>query len=94
MIYARATLYKVDEEKLKGFIDYLYIFAKKVCIQNTNLSFEYGLENKGDVYVIERWSTEEEYKKFIAEKEFKTELATLSKMAKNVHILYQMTTKR
>ncbi|TNK89981.1 antibiotic biosynthesis monooxygenase, partial [Mycoplasmopsis pullorum] len=29
MIYVRATLYTINPEKIKGFIDYLHIFVKK-----------------------------------------------------------------
>lgn len=46
MIFIKATLYKVASEKIKGFIDYLYVFVKKAQIQELNLSFEYAITKK------------------------------------------------
>ncbi|SYV97029.1 Uncharacterised protein, partial [Mycoplasmopsis edwardii] len=55
MIYSKSFKYIINPEKLKGFIDYLYIFTQKVRMQETNLSFEYGLEGKDKIVILQRW---------------------------------------
>lgn len=87
MIFAKATLYVVNEEKLKGFIDYLYVLTKKTRMLSNNLSFEYGFVNK-NVVLIERWTSQKDYLSHIKTDEFSKELSTLEKMSKHINILY------
>ncbi|SJZ55776.1 putative quinol monooxygenase [Mycoplasmopsis verecunda] len=90
MIYAKATRYIINPEKMKGFIDYLYILTKKTRMKEENLSFEYGLESEDKVLVIERWSSKATYESFIKIEEFKKEFATIRKMSKNVVNIYEI----
>ncbi|VEU76507.1 antibiotic biosynthesis monooxygenase [Mycoplasmopsis columboralis] len=91
MIFAKASLYQVNEEKLKGFIDYLYVLTKKTRMLANNLSFEYGFNGK-EVILIERWTNASDYENHIKTEEYSKELSTLAKMSKNVTVLYQMET--
>ncbi|MBN4083240.1 antibiotic biosynthesis monooxygenase [Mycoplasma sp. CSL10137] len=90
MIYAQATIYTIDPEKLKGFIDYLYVFTQKTRMKEKNLSYEYGLMTEEKILVIQRWSTKQDYEDFINIEEFAKELKMLKKMSKNVKNLYQI----
>ncbi|MEE3928023.1 antibiotic biosynthesis monooxygenase [Mycoplasmopsis ciconiae] len=92
MIYTKATKYKVKDEKMKGFVDYLYVFVKKARMETQNLSFEYGLNDHDEVVVIQRWSSIQDEIDFANKPEFKKELETLEKMAKEVTTLYSFTT--
>ncbi|UUM20007.1 MULTISPECIES: putative quinol monooxygenase [unclassified Mycoplasma] len=91
MIFAKATLYQVKEEKLKGFIDYIYILTKKTRMLSNNLSFEYGFNGK-DIILFERWTSSQEYQNHIKTAEYSKELSSLEKMSKDVVVLYQMDT--
>ncbi|QNM93582.1 antibiotic biosynthesis monooxygenase [Mycoplasma sp. Pen4] len=90
MIFAKATRYTINPEKLKGFIDYLYIFTKKARMKEENLSFEYALEAPDKILVLERWSTKLDYTNFINEEEFTKEIKTIEKMSKTVQSLYEV----
>ncbi|QGZ97313.1 antibiotic biosynthesis monooxygenase [Mycoplasma sp. NEAQ87857] len=92
MIFAKATLYVINPEKIKPFVDYLYVLTKKIRMVETNLSFEYGLRETGEIVVLERWSTRDVYNQFMTNKEFADEFETLSKMAKKSINLYEMDT--
>ncbi|WBP84254.1 antibiotic biosynthesis monooxygenase [Mycoplasmopsis edwardii] len=94
MIYSKSFKYIINPEKLKGFIDYLYIFTQKVRMQETNLSFEYGLEGKDKIVILQRWSTRNDYEQFIKQPEFDNELKTLEKMAKKTEILFDLDLER
>ncbi|MGZ9755520.1 antibiotic biosynthesis monooxygenase [Mycoplasma sp. 394] len=94
MIYTKATQYIINPEKMKGFIDYLYVFTQKTRMQETNLSFEYGIQADDKILVIERWSNFNEFDKFIKNPEFAKELQTLSKMSKAVNVIYQLSINR
>ncbi|WP_025755627.1 putative quinol monooxygenase [Mycoplasmopsis cricetuli] len=91
MIFAKATRYQINEEKLKGFIDYLYVLTKKTRMLTNNLSFEYGFDNK-DIVIIERWTSDQDYEKHIKTDEYSKEFATLQKMSIKVTVLYQINT--
>ncbi|QDF64771.1 antibiotic biosynthesis monooxygenase [Mycoplasma nasistruthionis] len=90
MIFAKATKYTINPEKLKVFIDYLFVLTKKTRVQEFNLSFEYALETNDKILILERWSTKEAYKNFIHLNEFKKELKTLEKMSKHTEVLYEV----
>ncbi|UWV77353.1 antibiotic biosynthesis monooxygenase [Mycoplasmopsis cynos] len=79
MIYSRSFKYIINPEKIKGFIDYLYVFTQKARMFETNLSFEYGLEGKDKIIVLQRWSTRQSYQDFINIPEFDKEIKTLEK---------------
>ncbi|MEA4134461.1 antibiotic biosynthesis monooxygenase [Mycoplasma sp. 2045] len=90
MIFAKASRYVINPEKLKGFIDYLFILTKKTRMKEENLSFEYSVDPEGVVIVLERWSTRLDYEKFMQLEEFKQEFKTLNKMCKLVNTLYDV----
>ncbi|AWX70069.1 antibiotic biosynthesis monooxygenase [Mycoplasmopsis anatis] len=94
MIYSKATKYIVKEEKLKGFVDYLYVFVKRARMETQNLSFEYGLNLSKEIIVLERWSSQKDSDFFEKKEEIKKELDTLSKMATKTEILYSLDTIR
>ncbi|ATO30811.1 antibiotic biosynthesis monooxygenase [Mycoplasmopsis bovirhinis] len=94
MIYTKATRYIINPEKTKIFVDYLYILTQKVRKLEKNLSFEYGLESRDKIVLIQRWSTTEDYESFETNEEFKKELATLSKMSHKVIELFDLTITR
>lgn len=94
MIYSKATKYIVKEEKLKGFVDYLYVFVKRARMETQNLSFEYGLNLSKEIIVLERWSSQKDLDFFEKKEEIKKELDTLSKMATKTEILYSLDTIR
>ncbi|UUD35943.1 antibiotic biosynthesis monooxygenase [Mycoplasmopsis citelli] len=91
MIFAKATLYQVKEEKLKGFVDYMFILTKKTRMLSNNLSFEYGFNGK-DIILFERWTSLQEYENHIKTQEYSKELSTLKKMSRGVVVLYSMDT--
>ncbi|MFV8473836.1 antibiotic biosynthesis monooxygenase family protein [Mycoplasma sp. SK341A] len=90
MIFAKATRYIINPEKMKGFIDYLYILTKKTRMKEENLSFEYGLEAEDKVLVIERWSSKQSFEAFNQLEEFKKEFGTIRKMSKTVQNIYEI----
>ncbi|MFV8475665.1 antibiotic biosynthesis monooxygenase family protein [Mycoplasma sp. VS424B] len=90
MIFAKATRYIINPEKMKGFIDYLYILTKKTRMKEENLSFEYGLEAEDKVLVIERWSSKQSFEAFNQLDEFKKEFGTIRKMSKTVQNVYEI----
>ncbi|MFV8401205.1 MULTISPECIES: antibiotic biosynthesis monooxygenase family protein [unclassified Mycoplasma] len=90
MIFAKATRYIINPEKMKGFIDYLYILTKKTRMKEENLSFEYGLEAEDKVLVIERWSSKQSFEAFNQLEEFKKEFGTIRKMSKTVQNVYEI----
>ncbi|WLP85820.1 antibiotic biosynthesis monooxygenase [Mycoplasma seminis] len=90
MIFAKATRYIINPEKMKGFIDYLYILTKKTRMKEENLSFEYGLEAEDKVLIVERWSTKESYESFHKLEEFQREFNTIKKMSKIVQNVYEI----
>ncbi|MHA3785952.1 antibiotic biosynthesis monooxygenase family protein [Mycoplasma sp. Z244C] len=90
MIFAKATRYIINPEKMKGFIDYLYILTKKTRMKEENLSFEYGLEAEDKVLVIERWSSKQSFEQFNQLEEFKKEFGTIKKMSKTVQTVYEL----
>ncbi|WP_036452449.1 putative quinol monooxygenase [Mycoplasma buteonis] len=92
MIFVKATTYVINPEKMKPFLDYIYVFSKKTRMLEMNLSFEYGIQNDDKVILVERWSSQEEYGKFTANPDFKKELETLNKMSKKVITLYEFQT--
>ncbi|QDY87622.1 antibiotic biosynthesis monooxygenase [Mycoplasma anserisalpingitidis] len=94
MIYSKATKYIVKEEKLKGFVDYLYVFVKKARMETQNLSFEYGLNQTKEIIVLERWSTQNDSENFEKKEEIKKELDTLAKMATKTELIYSLDTIR
>ncbi|TDV24160.1 hypothetical protein BCF59_0108 [Mycoplasmopsis mustelae] len=94
MIYTKATQYSINPEKLKGFIDYLYIFTQKARMCETNLSFEYGLLSHENIIVVERWTTRSEFENFIKIPGFAKEIETIEKMSKNVKVLYELDLNR
>ncbi|WP_027121063.1 antibiotic biosynthesis monooxygenase [Mycoplasma leonicaptivi] len=94
MIFSKTTRYIINPEKIKGFIDYLYIFTQKTRMQETNLSFEYGLEGKDRIVVIERWSTRQDYENFIKIDEYNNEINTIAKMASRVQTLFELNLER
>lgn len=94
MIYSKATKYIVKEEKLKGFVDYLYVFVKKARMETQNLSFEYGLNETKEIIVLERWSTQNDSENFEKKEEIKKELDTLAKMATKTELIYSLDTIR
>lgn len=94
MIYSKATKYIVKEEKLKGFVDYLYVFVKKARMETQNLSFEYGLNQTKEIIVLERWSSQNDSENFEKKEEIKKELDTLAKMATKTVLIYSLDTIR
>ncbi|QDY88073.1 antibiotic biosynthesis monooxygenase [Mycoplasma anserisalpingitidis] len=94
MIYSKATKYIVKEEKLKGFVDYLYVFVKKARMETQNLSFEYGLNQTKEIIVLERWSSQNDSENFEKKEEIKKELDTLAKMATKTELIYSLDTIR
>ncbi|ADE19609.1 putative quinol monooxygenase [Mycoplasma crocodyli] len=92
MIFSRAIKFELNPEKMKGFVDYLYIFVKKTRLETQNLSFEYGLNSESEVVLVERWSSEKDYKAFNKKEEVKKELSTLEKMAYKTTELYAFDT--
>ncbi|WAM09059.1 hypothetical protein [Mycoplasmopsis cynos] len=60
----------------------------------TNLSFEYGLEGKDKIIVLQRWSTRQSYQDFINIPEFDKEIKTLEKMSKKIEILFDLELER
>ncbi|QDY87008.1 antibiotic biosynthesis monooxygenase [Mycoplasma anserisalpingitidis] len=94
MIYSKATKYIVKEEKLKGFVDYLYVFVKKARMETQNLSFEYGLNQTKEIIVLERWSSQNDSENFEKKEEIKRELDTLAKMATKIELIYSLDTIR
>ncbi|EIE40481.1 hypothetical protein MCANUF31_01368 [Mycoplasmopsis canis UF31] len=94
MIYSKADRYIINPEKIKGFVDYLYIFTQKARMLETNLSFEYGLESKDKIIIQQRWSTKQNYEEFANNPEFKKELETLNQMSKRVDKLYDLEFER
>lgn len=94
MIYSKATKYIVKEEKLKGFVDYLYVFVKKARMETQNLSFEYGLNQTKEIIVLERWSSQNDSENFEKKEEIKKELDTLTKMATKTELIYSLDTIR
>lgn len=94
MIYAKATRYIINPEKTKMFVDYLYILTQKVRKLEKNLSFEYGLESRDKILIIQRWSTEADYENFESQEEFKKELETLNKMSLKVFEIFDLNIAR
>ncbi|EFF41293.1 antibiotic biosynthesis monooxygenase [Mycoplasmopsis alligatoris] len=94
MIFLRATKYELNPEKMKGFVDYLYIFVSKSRLETQNLSFEFGLNSESEVILVERWSSKSDYQAFIKKDEVKKELNVLEKMAYKTTELYAFDTIR
>ncbi|RIV17004.1 putative quinol monooxygenase [Mycoplasmopsis gallopavonis] len=92
MIFVKATTYVINPEKMKPFLDYLYVLTKKTRMLEMNLSFEYGIQEDDKVVLVERWSTEKDCQDYLRNPEFKEEIETLEKMSKKVINLYQFTT--
>ncbi|AKB11044.1 antibiotic biosynthesis monooxygenase family protein [Mycoplasmopsis synoviae] len=98
MIFIKATLYKVASEKIKGFIDYLYVFVKKAQMQELNLSFEYAITKKDQevvsVLLVQRWTNKQAYEAFVTKEEFKKEFFTLKSFAKETSLVFEVTTAK
>ncbi|WP_406614510.1 antibiotic biosynthesis monooxygenase family protein [Mycoplasma corogypsi] len=92
MIFAKSTTYTINPEKMKPFLDYLFVLTKKVRMLELNLSFEYGIADDDKIVLVERWSSKQSYDDFAKIDEFKKELDTLAKMSKTVVVNFELTT--
>lgn len=89
MIFTKATKYNIQQEKMKVFVDYLYVFVKKARMETHNLSFEYGLNTNTEVVVLERWSSKQDFESFLKKEGINNEISTLEKMSIKTTLLYQ-----
>ncbi|WP_322901038.1 antibiotic biosynthesis monooxygenase [Mycoplasmopsis felis] len=94
MIYSKTTKFIVPNNKLKEFLEILKKIVNKIRIQETNLSFEYGLEKQKNVLLIERWSTKEDFHNFYKKQDIIDDFKSLENNCLKFSILFELEIKR